>query len=148
MRPGQKNRARPGCVAGKQLPRPNRFLSRDRQDLNLRPPRPERGFHTQKSEIIAGFCFRYTQPATDIARLASLLININAIPKNLEYEDPVLSETSTQVVWAFNSNFIRGPFECPAPSLRFGRKEISCAPSSNRRPRRIASSAVVNYGSS
>jgi hypothetical protein len=31
------------------------------QDLNLRPPRPERGFHTQKSEIIAGFSFRYTQ---------------------------------------------------------------------------------------
>jgi hypothetical protein len=28
--------------------------------LNLRPP-PERGFHTQKSEIIAGFSFRYTQ---------------------------------------------------------------------------------------
>jgi hypothetical protein len=31
------------------------------QDLNLRPPRPERGFHTQKSEIITGFGFRYTQ---------------------------------------------------------------------------------------
>jgi hypothetical protein len=31
------------------------------QDLNLRPPRPERGFHTQKSEIIAGFGFQYTQ---------------------------------------------------------------------------------------
>jgi hypothetical protein len=28
-RPGQKNRAGPGCVAGKQIPRPNRFLSRD-----------------------------------------------------------------------------------------------------------------------
>src|ERR1039458_39646 len=28
-RPGQKNRDGTGCVAGKQIPRPNRFLSRD-----------------------------------------------------------------------------------------------------------------------
>ena len=96
--------------------------------MNLRPPRPERGFHTQKSEIIAGFCFRYTQPATDIARLASLLININAIPKNLEYEDPVLIETSTQVVWAFNSNFIRGPLSASLPRYDSGERKSHAHP--------------------
>src|SRR5664280_1047353 len=32
-----------------------------RIEFSERTPRPERGFHTQKSEIIAGFGFRYTQ---------------------------------------------------------------------------------------
>jgi hypothetical protein len=48
--------------------------------------------------------------ATEIARLTSQLININAIPKNLEYENPVLIETSTQGVRAFNPTFQSGPF--------------------------------------
>ena len=39
------------------------------QDFNLRPPRPERGFHTQKSEIIAGFGFRYTQVSDIVLNL-------------------------------------------------------------------------------
>src|SRR5665647_3613078 len=63
-RPGQKNRAGPGCVAGKQIPRPNRFLSRDSEtSWSTGTQRlAESGWYHRRQLFESKICLLYTSP--------------------------------------------------------------------------------------